>query len=231
MVVRLGGGQVSVRFRTAKVSLPRATAKLPAVIEAYFKELQQLLPTAPLQWKNVKRAYTGRPYHNLDHLNEMLSHLQRRDATVINDPAIFALSLVYHDIIYKPTRSDNEARSAASATELLRQANVASSRIDRCHQLIMATKAHLPSPDDDGDEALLIDLDLAVLARDPEDYDKYTTAVRREFWMLPGFVFRRGRTKALTVFLDRGHLYHTDYGREHYEAPARENLWRELRKL
>ena len=201
-------------------------------IESYFERLRNQLAPAPLSWQNVRRAYTGRAYHNLDHLNEMLDHLQRHRTAgaVVRDEEMFGVALVYHDLVHKPTRKDNEARSAAAASEILAQPPTLSpSRIARCDQLILSTKAHLPGPEDDGDEALLIDLDLAVLARDAGGYDRYAAAVRKEFWMLPGFVFRKGRSKALTAFLDRKQIYHTEFGREAYETKARENLWRELR--
>lgn len=203
------------------------------MIESYFDTLCQHLPSVSLDWKTVKRAYADRAYHNLTHLEEMLTHLDRHGAQTIRDPAIFAMALVYHDIVYKPTRKDNEARSAEAADKVLRQADtpLPADRIERCSELIMATRAHLPSPTDDGDEALLIDLDLAVLAREPEAYKTYAAAVRREYWMIPGFVYRDGRKKALTSLLDREHLYHTELGREHYEPQARTNLWQELRQL
>ena len=198
----------------------------------YFASLQRALPAVPLDFSPIRKAYTGRAYHNLAHLEEMLLHLDRHAPSNCNDAPVFGVALLYHDLVYKPTRKDNESRSADAAVRLLTdRAGIPAARARRCHQLIMCTRDHLPSPEDDGDEALLIDLDLAVLARAPADYDLYVAGVRREFWMLPGFVFRKGRTRALTGLLDRPHLYHTDFGRAHYEAAARENLWRELRHL
>ena len=201
-------------------------------IESFFHRLEQQLPTLDLSWKNVRRAYTGRAYHNLDHLDEMLHHLDRHRSagSVPTDEGIFGMALVYHDLVYKPTRSDNEQRSAQAAEELLLAGKITPDRIARCNALIMATKAHLPVPKDH-DANLLIDLDLAVLARDPDGYDRYAAAVRKEFWMVPGFVFRRGRVRALNQFLDREHIYQTDFGRAEYEEQARENLWREVRSL
>ena len=160
----------------------------------------------------------------------MIGHLNRHPAP--QNPDVFGFALLYHDIVYKPTRKDNEERSAASAARQLELGGQASGeQIRRCRELILATRDHLPAAQDDGDEALLIDLDLAVLARDPSGYDRYLDAVRREFWMVPGFVFRKARRQFLTTFLDRPTVYHTDYGRAHYEPAARENLWRELREL
>ncbi len=199
------------------------------MIQEYFNGIsRQLLPVG-LDWNNLSRAYAGRPYHNLFHLEEMVSHLPQHEPP--RDPLILGVALLYHDIVYKPTRTDNEDRSARSAARVLGEASVPQDRIDRCEQIILATQQHLPPASDDGDGALLIDLDLCVLARDPAGYDQYSAAVRQEFWMVPGFVFRTGRTRVITGLLDRSTIFQTDYGREHYEAPARENLWRELRNL
>ncbi|NJB87404.1 putative metal-dependent HD superfamily phosphohydrolase [Lewinella marina] len=200
------------------------------MIQQYFEGLARRLPSEGFNWDNIRRAYTGRPYHNLEHLDEMVAELPRHRPP--KDPEMLGVALLYHDIVYKPTRIDNEERSAQSAVRMLEQLpSLAPARIERCHALIMATKDHLPSEEDDGDEALLIDLDLVVLARDPAGYAQYTAGLRQEFWMLPYFTFRPKRTAAITAFLDRPHIFHTEYGREHYEPQARENLWRELRNL
>jgi predicted metal-dependent HD superfamily phosphohydrolase len=204
------------------------------VIEEYVTRLRQQLPTAPPTWVNIKRAYAGRAYHNLDHLREMLHHLQHHESSGVrpHDPLIFGVALVYHDIVYKPTRSNNEERSAQSAVKLLRRnPEVADERVTACRRLILATKQHQLSETDPPDTPLLIDLDLAVLARPATDYDRYTAAIRKEYWMVPGFVYRKERTRVLAHLLDRPTIYQTPYGRKHYEAPARENLWRELREL
>lgn len=200
------------------------------MVQEYFNDLSRQLGPSGLSWDNIRRAYAGRPYHNLDHLAEMIGYLHVTPPP--HDPQMFAAALLYHDIVYKPTRIDNEARSARSVGKALQETpSVNAERIERCRRLVMATKRHLPSPTDDGDEALLIDLDLAVLARQPAAYDRYTDAVRQEFWMLPFFVFRKGRNKVITELLNRPQIFTTAYGREHFEAQARENLWRELRVL
>ena len=200
------------------------------VVEAFYTRLQDSLGLAPDCWPNIKRAYAGRAYHNLDHLEEMIRHLADHPAP--HAPDIFGFALLYHDIVYKPTRKDNEERSAASAVRQLELGGQADHQaVRRCRELIEATRYHRPSKEADGDEALLIDLDLAVLARDPAGYDRYLAGVRREFWMIPGFVFRKARRQFLTDFLDRPYVYHTPYGRTRYEPAARENLWRELREL
>ena len=95
----------------------------------------------------------------------------------------------------------------------------------------MATKAHRPSAEDDGAEAWLVDLDLAVLARSEQGYQEYIQAIRKEFWIYPGFLYRPGRIKVLRHFLDMEFIYNTPYGRQQFEEQARKNLAFELRQL
>ncbi|MEO0735119.1 MAG: hypothetical protein AAFZ52_19955, partial [Bacteroidota bacterium] len=144
---------------------------------------------------------------------------------------LFGLALVYHDVIYRAGRKDNEARSADLLEKDLREMGQDQAAADYCRRLIMATKLHVPSSEDAGEEALLIDLDLAVLARDTTGYDNYTQGVRQEFRKYPGFLYRPGRKKALRHFLEQDRIYHTAFFRDLYEDLARENLRRELALL
>ncbi len=183
-------------------------------------------------WPEIEQAYRGRPYHNLAHLAEMIGQLH----AVPEMPApasspIFAMALIYHDYVYQPTRRDNEARSADVCDEHLHGDGLAQEKRNRCRELIMATKTHQPSTTDDGAEAWLIDLDLAVLARPAAGYQDYIRAIRKEFWMYPGFLYRPGRIKVLRHFLDMESIYKTPYGQENFEERARINLAAELRQL
>ena len=44
-------------------------------------------------------------------------------------------------------------------------------------------------------------------------------------------MFRPGRASVLRSLAEKPHLFHTAYAREHWEAPARANLERELAVL
>ncbi len=92
------------------------------------------------------------------------------------------------------------------------------------------TEHHRPA-DDDPDGCALSDADLAILAAPPERYAEYVAAVRREYAHVPDDAFRAGRTAILTGLLDRAHLFHTPYAREHWEAIARANVTREVAGL
>lgn len=207
--------------------------------EDYYKDcLNTLNPDLPSEWEKIAGAYKGRAYHNLNHLEEMLGHLpdlstslapaHLRPRTLSARAPIFGIALVYHDIVYRAGRKDNEARSADWAAVFLQRAGVPEADQVRCRQLIMATKTHEAATEE---EAVLVDLDLAVLARSQEGYDEYARNVRKEFNLFPDFLYRPGRKKALRHFLNKPFIYHGDIAREKWEAAARSNLERELAGL
>jgi predicted metal-dependent HD superfamily phosphohydrolase len=191
--------------------------------------IEALSPEFPPEWPTIAKAYEGRAYHNLNHLEEMLGHLPGLStSTAPAAEPIFGIALVYHDIVYRAGRKDNEARSADQALAFLQKIGVGQADQTRCRKLIMATKTHKATTEE---EALLVDLDLAVLAREPDYYDEYTLAIRKEFNLFPNFLYRPGRKKALLHFLDKPYIYHGTIARSKWEEAARLNLERELSQL
>jgi predicted metal-dependent HD superfamily phosphohydrolase len=203
---------------------------MKTMLQTYYEDcLASINPDAGSAWPAIARAYVGRAYHNLDHLTEMLSHYRSIAPDLAPAaPPIFGIALIYHDVVYRAGRADNEARSADMAVEALQAAGVDTAGQNYCRSLIMATKFHLPKNDDEG---LLVDLDLAVLARSAKGYDAYTEAIRKEFSLFPGFLYRPGRKKALQHFLEQPNIYYHSFFRERWESPARENILREITRL
>ena len=194
-------------------------------------------PLAGAHWATVRGRYSkrGRHYHTLRHLDEMLDLLNAHRAAV-QDPLAFELAIYYHDLIYDPLRRDNEAKSAAAARRLLTEVREADAEggctvplVDQVGEMIEATAAH--APNEDSDTALFLDIDMAILGAPPERYDEYARQVRKEYWMYPGPIYRKGRRKALEGFLASGHVYQRDAFRQNLETPARENVQRELANL
>lgn len=198
----------------------------------YERCLRELAPEAPSAWPGIAAAYSGRAYHNLDHLKEMLGHLQAIPPKLAPAAApLFGMALIYHDIVYQAGRKDNEAKSADQLETALLALGRDKAEADYCRRLIMATKNHQASKVNGEAEAWLIDYDLAVLAREPNGYDRYVAGIRTEFRRYPNFLYRPGRRKALKHFLEREWIYQTSAFRERYETIARENIQRELRGL
>jgi predicted metal-dependent HD superfamily phosphohydrolase len=192
-------------------------------------------------------AYTqpDRHYHNLHHIDHLLTVLSRfiapaRDLTLpaLQDPISVSLAVWFHDFIYDSQASDNELQSAKAATELF--TNIGridaaltpqlQSRIDRVAQLILATRGHQIDPDDP-DLGIFLDADLAILGTDPATYRDYARSIRREYSWVSDTDYRTGRSRVLASFLNRDRLYCTDLFFTELESIARLNLESELAAL
>lgn len=175
-------------------------------------------------------AYGGadRHYHSDRHILACLEHFDRW-RQLARRPDLVELALWTHDLVYDTQRQDNEAASAASTERWLDQAGLAALR-PALRELIMAT-CH-QAPPGDADAALVVDLDLAILAAPAPVYARYEADVRAEYAWVPEPLFRAGRGKRLLrQLLEQPALYHCEPLRQRWEAAARANLRGALERL
>jgi len=172
-----------------------------------------------------------RHYHTLEHISEML-RLIPRIGPPGTDAAALPFAVWFHDAVCDPKADDNELRSADLASKLLKRLGVPTETISLTVELVRNTDHRLPFGDDARIEfAILHDADLAILGAAPERYDRYAADIRREYAWVPEEEYRIGRSKVLRAFLERPRLFITPRLFEEGEAPARENLHRELDSL
>ena len=178
----------------------------------------------PGSWTDVVARYQEpvRAHHTLEHVEEVLAFLAD---LAVDDPAAL-LAAVLHDVVYDPTRTDNEEASARYAARVL--AHLESAVVSRTCDLVLATKAHDACPQGDRSCAALLDADLAILGAPVERYERYAAAIRREYRHVPEAAFRVGRGAVLEGFLARERLFLTEDVHHRLDAPARANLRREL---
>lgn len=178
------------------------------------------------RWREPQRHY-----HDLAHLTAVLSVVDDH-AGHADRPELVRLAVWFHDAVYDPrsTGGANERDSAALATATLTTLGVPPDAVAEVARLVLLTAGHGAAPGD-RNGSLLCDADLAVLARPPADYDRYTEAVRREYAHVPDELFRAGRAAVLRQLLDLPALYRLPALRNRWEAPARANLDRELATL
>ncbi len=183
-------------------------------------------------WLDIKNGYSqkNRAYHNLSHIKSMFGALHSLEANIVDLP-ILQFSIWYHDLVYNAMRKDNEQKSAEYAQRVMNQLGISKSRIEQAYQLIMITKTHEISADADKDAPFMVDFDLEVLSREWPEYKLYTQQIRKEYWMYPTPIYRKGRRDAMKHFLDRTFIYQTDIYRSEKEASARENILREIENL
>lgn len=181
-------------------------------------------------WTEVVSAYAakGRHYHTVDHLETLHGALEAH-WSALEDPEAMIFALVYHDVVYRVGRSDNEERSAIRMRDRLGPLGIGGATLERAFAHILATRTHGTTADPD--TALLLDADLSVLGSDPVTYEGYAQAVRKEYRRHPDVLYRPGRRKVLQHFLAMPRIYRTQPFHDQFEAAARRNLLSELDAL
>ena len=200
--------------------------------------VSDLLPAALLNDLRHRYGEPQRHYHTWAHIESLLRLLAEvRDR--LEDPVAVEAALYYHDAVYDPRATDNEARSAA----LLRQACAGvlpPESLEHAAGMVEATAGHRLPEDLAGegltggrleDARLFLDMDLSVLAAERAAFEAYEAAIRREYAHVDAAAFRAGRRRVLEGFLARERLYFSNHFAPRFEAPARANLARSLMSL
>jgi predicted metal-dependent HD superfamily phosphohydrolase len=172
-------------------------------------------------------AEPGRVYHTTDHLADCLERLDEAPDEGYRDTVEAALW--FHDAVYDPRASDNEARSARWAREGLAGIGVPSPTAEEVARLVLVTGHQAPAADPAA--ALVSDVDLSILGRAPDAFEEFERRIRAEFAWVPEPVFRAERARILTGFLRRDPLYLTPSFCSRYERQARANLERAVDRL
>jgi len=182
--------------------------------------------------QEIIRAYSEkhRFYHNLTHL---LYGFKVLDEVMAKYPGVGSVELAfwYHDISYDTHRKDNEDISSLLAvSRITKDLGFPREYAMLVGQLILSTD-HLLDPRT-REAKVLLDIDLAILAGDTEEFDAYNQNIRREYAWVPEDTYRAKRKEVLDGFLTRTWIFATPELRSGpYEAKARENIARALRQL
>lgn len=183
-------------------------------------------------------ATPPRAYHDFHHVEAVLRHYAAVAAGPgWTQPREVALAILYHDAVYAPGRSDNEARSARFALgQIARWQPDAGIDPARVAQLIELTARHGrwrpadfdadPAPDD---VRLFLDCDMAILGAAAAEFDAYDRGIADEYrGKLPRWLFRLRRRRFLRALLTRERIFLSDFFHARLDAPARANLRRAL---
>ncbi len=190
-------------------------------------------------YDDLVRRYSEphRAYHTLEHIEHGLWEFN----TAVMIPSVhklypsrefIELAFWYHDAVYStdPLIKDNEEKSAELLYSVMREHTSYSDVIATfTAELILATKHRTPPLF--GYAKFLVDIDLAILGQETCDFDRYEEQIREEYKDVPTIIFRERRKNILKSLLERGPIYQTQYFMERYEAKARQNLARSIRKL
>ena len=171
-----------------------------------------------------------RRYHTMAHIEDCLEQVRASTDLDAGQRDLLEAALWFHDAVYDPTRSDNEAESARLARDRLTREGAAPAFIEEVERLIQLTAGHAV---EDGDRlgARLVSIDLSILGAEPERYDDYARAVREEYAYVPEPAWRAGRAAVMQRFLDAPRLFPDPEWANRCEAQARCNIRREIADL
>jgi predicted metal-dependent HD superfamily phosphohydrolase len=172
-----------------------------------------------------------RQYHDVSHLTAVLDVIDEH-ADLAPHADRVRLAAWMHDAIYDPRAlgDANERDSAEFAEGLLTTLGMPADVASEVARLVGLTAGHATG-EDDPDGELLCDADLGILAADPERYEAYTEAIRREYAHVPDDTFRAARAQVLVSLLELPSIYRHAALKERWEDAARRNLETELRAL
>lgn len=167
-----------------------------------------------------------RSYHTLDHIRQMLDDMEKYFPGASE---LEILAIWFHDLVYIPGSTENEAQSTWQMAALLRGIYT-NEELMVAGNHILATAYHVKErrPYSPGSKRLR-DIDLLALAIDPRDYDINTRKIWEEL-NLPEDVWRLGRKRFIQKMLSQPRIYLTDELHTWFEHLARTNLKRELAK-
>jgi predicted metal-dependent HD superfamily phosphohydrolase len=169
-----------------------------------------------------------RRYHDQGHLTWLLDEADRR-ASLIGDLAFVGYAIWFHDAVYQPGEPNNETLSADWArTSLAAQPDLAA----RVAHVIEMTKNHAVG-DAEGDAALFLDMDIAILGAPWETYCAYAAGIRAEYPHIVDPVFAAGRGAFLEKQLEHARTFRTDLYESEIGDAARANMrweFEEMRK-
>jgi predicted metal-dependent HD superfamily phosphohydrolase len=194
-----------------------------------WARLGAALPNDLLFHELIGRYSEGhRKYHTTRHLDECFEKLKGLENEA-RHPEEVEFALWFHDVIYDVKRRDNEAKSADWARLAALTAGVLSAVAERVHALVLVT-AHNAVPRDI-DQRVLVDVDLSILGAKAERFDEYEIQIREEYSWVPEIEFRSKRRDILSAFLQRPIIFSTQRFIDAYEAQARKNLERSIKRL
>ncbi|MCP4136251.1 MAG: hypothetical protein GY754_35100 [bacterium] len=173
----------------------------------------------------------GRHYHTLEHISAMLTLVSEFSERVSNYNSL-RFAIWYHDIVYNPFKKDNEALSAEKAKDHAGLLRLPEEMKHAIVSLILCTAGHtLVKEEDDFDTRLMVDSDLAILGAHRDEYEGYAKKIRKEYQLIPGFIYKKKRKALLEQFIEIPVLYKTTELRARFEERARENITHELEIL
>lgn len=168
----------------------------------------------------VKPFYdeTHRIFHNWDHIEYGLDIFKKLDTGTTEQK----IAWLFHDIIYDPTRKDNEFLSAELAKKYIKDnSDEQLISVDKVSIIINDTATHIPSHPLSG---LVLDIDMSSLA-DPDynEFERQRILAAKEYALFGKDAVIAGTKSFIIKTLNQDRIFTTD-AFQSMELIARSNL-------
>ena len=171
----------------------------------------------------------GRFYHTLNHIQQCLTQLDAaipKAALTEEAVAKVEVAIWFHDAIYEPGSSQNEALSAELFEKKAESFSNKEVVRDISRSIVETNHRHSPSSEL---SKWVVDLDLSGMGLSNEKFQNDGEFVRKELTHLSDQEYVDSQIKFFKGLLARERIYHTDYFYNQYEQPARQNIQTQLR--
>jgi predicted metal-dependent HD superfamily phosphohydrolase len=138
-----------------------------------------------------------RHYHNLDHLNYLLDKIDEKYKKSEKEYEKLYLVALFHDIVYDPTKNDNEEKSAEFFMNVCQDKT--NPDILEVKQSILDTKSHKATSNL---SEKFNQLDMSVVESDYDTLLKWEEGIHNEF-KFAGSLYKERRIQFLESLLDR----------------------------
>ena len=198
-----------------------------------MKCLNQNEETSIYLWSTVRDEYMKKwkYYHNLNHIYQLI---QLYDIYKVND-IDFLIALWFHDIIYVPSRNDNEKQSIEFFKQILKDffnQPISTINIDRVAMFIQETANHFKVNKvyDDKLVDLFLDFDISIFSMDDE-IDEYEKNIKNEYLFYGEEKYNEERIRILQILLEKEYIYRTELFKKAFEEKARNNIKKIIESL
>ena len=182
-----------------------------------------------------------RKYHNTEYLADSLEEIaQLKKTKSIENPLALELAQWFKRSVYSTDSGrylHNETESAVHAELTISNTPFKDNSLkihlmklvpSFVHCIKLSGSPFLTSLE----EKCMADIDLSILGKSEERYDRYAKAIPEEFGLAGDYGFNKVRALFLeNKLLAKPMIFHTPYFIEKYEDKARENIAREIRSL
>ena len=183
-------------------------------------------------WQEILEHYTKKwkYYHNLNHIYSFVELFEKYNNNIQNYKSEFLISIFFHDIIYIPSRNDNEDESMNLFNKFYSETNPKNLNKEKVIEFISETKNHTLNIIHNNEELnYFLDMDMHILSE--ENWEDYENKIRKEYPYLSEIEYKNGRIKFLQSCLNKEKIYRTKIFYDAFEQKARSNIKKIIEKL